>query len=340
MTKMLKSAGASAAGLALAWTLALPAVAADPVKLVVYSAQKEPFVQPMLDAFTRETGIAVDVLTDQGPVLIERLAAEGAETRADVLLTVDAGNLHAAAARGLLRPLVSTALSANVPAVSRDPGKRWFGLSRRARAIVYAPGKVDPATLSTYAALADPEWRGKLCLRTSKNVYNQSLIATQIDHAGTAATEAMVRGWVANLAAAPLPDDTMAVRAVASGECGLAVVNMYYLARLKREDPNFGATVFWPDQKGNGVHVNIFGGAVTAHSAHPAEAQRLLEWWSGEAAQRLLASNNLEYPINPKVDPDPILAAFGPFKADAIALDVAGARQAEAVKLMDRAGWR
>jgi iron(III) transport system substrate-binding protein len=314
------------------------AVAAEP--LVVYSAQKEPFVRPMLDAFTRETGIEVRVLTDQGPVLVERLAAEGSDTRADVLLTVDVGNLWSAAERGLLAKVDSETLAANIPAALRDAEGRWFGLSRRARAIAYSTRRVEPTELSTYAALATPTWQGRLCLRTSKNVYNQSLVATLIDAMGEADTEAMVRGWVANLATAPTPDDTLAIRAVAGGECDVAIVNMYYLARLKREDPSFPVAMFWPDQAGAGAHVNVFGGGVTAHARQPEAARRLLEWWSGAEAQALLAANNLEYPANPAVAPDPILAAFGAFRGDDGRIGVAGPGQAAAVRLMDRAGWR
>lgn len=321
----------------LAFAAAGTAVAAP---LVVYSAQKEPFLRPMLDAFTRETGIDVQVLTDQGPVLVERLAAEGRDTRADVLLTVDVGNLWAAADRGLLAKLDSPVLAANIPAALRDADGRWFGLSRRARGIAYSTRRVEPTALSTYAALAAPEWKGRLCLRTSKNVYNQSLMATRIDAMGDRDAEAMVRGWVANLAIAPTPDDTLAIRAVAAGECDVAVVNMYYLARLKREDADFPVAMFWPDQAGAGTHVNIFGGGVTAHARQPEAAKRLLEWWSGAEAQALLAANNLEYPANPAVAPDPILAAFGDFRGDDARIGVAGPRQAEAVRLMDRAGWR
>lgn len=315
-----------------------PVAVAEP--LVVYSAQKEPFVRPMLDAFTKQTGIEVQVLTDQGPVLVERLAAEGADTRADVLLTVDVGNLWSAAERGLLAKVDSQALAANIPAALRDSEGRWFGLSLRARGIAYAPARVTPADLSTYAALADPAWKGRLCLRTSKNVYNQSLIATLVDAMGEADAEAMVRGWVANLAVAPTPDDTLAIRAVAAGECDAAIVNMYYLARLKREDPSFPVAMFWPDQAADGSHVNVFGGGVVAHARQPEAAQRLLEWWSTEAAQTLLAANNLEYPANPAARPDPILADFGTFKGDDARLRVAGPGQADAVRLMDRAGWR
>lgn len=314
------------------------ATAADPI--VVYSAQKEPSIRPLLDRFTAETGIEVQLLVDQGPVLVERMAAEGVATRADLLLTVDAGNLWQAAERGLLAPTESAVLAARVPAGLRDAQGRWFAISRRARAIVYSTERVTPAQLSTYAALAGPEWKGRLCLRTSKNVYNQSLVATRIARMGEADAEAMVRGWVDNLAALPLADDTLTAQAVAGGECDAGVVNMYYVARLKRAQPDLPVAMFWPDQDGAGVHQNICGAGVAAHAKNAAGARALLEWITDAPAQRELSRLNLEYPVNAAADVDPVLAAFGPFKADELDLAEAGRRQPDAVRLMDRAGWR
>jgi iron(III) transport system substrate-binding protein len=318
--------------------LGCAATAADP--LVVYSAQKEPSIRPLLDRFTAETGIEVQLLVDQGPVLIERMAAEGPATRADLLLTVDAGNLWQAADRGLLAPLESAVLEARVPAHLRDAQGRWFGISRRARAIVYSTERVTPAQLSTYAALAGPEWKGRLCLRTSKNVYNQSLIATRIARMGEAGTESMVRGWVENLATLPLADDTLTAQAIAGGECDAGIVNMYYVARLKRAQPDLPVSIFWPDQDGAGTHQNLCGAGIAAHAKNPAAARALLEWITDVPAQRELSRLNLEYPVNAAAEIDPLLAAFGPFKADDVDLAEAGRRQADAVRLMDRAGWR
>jgi len=316
----------------------LAANAADP--LVVYSAQKEPSIRPLLDRFTAETGIEVRLLVDQGPVLIERMAAEGPATRADLLLTVDAGNLWQAAERGLLAPLESAALEARVPAHLRDAQGRWFGISRRARAIVYSTERVTPAQLSTYAALAGPEWKGRLCLRTSKNVYNQSLVATRIARMGEAGAEAMVRGWVDNLATLPLADDTLTAQAIAGGECDAGIVNMYYVARLKRAQPDLPVAMFWPDQDGAGTHQNLCGAGIATHAKNPAAARALLEWITDAPAQRELGRLNLEYPVNAAAEVDPVLAAFGTFKADDVDLAEAGRRQADAVRLMDRAGWR
>ena len=308
--------------------------------LVVYSAQKEPSIRPLLDRFSGETGIEVRLLVDQGPVLVERLAAEGANTRAGLLLTVDAGNLWQAAERGLLAPASSAVLDARVPPALRDPEGRWYAISRRARAIVYATGRVQPSELSTYEALAAPQWKGRLCLRTSKNVYNQSLVATRIARMGDSAAEAMVRGWVDNLAVAPTPDDTLAAQAVAGGECDVAIVNMYYVARLKRADPALPLAMFWPDQDGAGAHQNVAGMGITAHAGNADAARALLEWITDVPAQTELGRLNLEYPVNPGAPVDPLLAGWGIFKADDADLADAGRLQPDAVRLMDRAGWR
>lgn len=317
---------------------ALAARAAEP--LVIYSAQKEPSIRPLLDRFTQQTGVQVQLLVDQGPVLIERLTAEGKDTRADLLLTVDAGNLDQAAARGLLAVVDSATLRQRVPEQLRDADGRWFAISRRARAIAYATQRVQPEQLSTYADLAAPRWKGRLCLRTSKNVYNQSLVAASIARIGESATEAMVRGWVANLATLPLSDDTLTAQAIAGGECDVAVINMYYLARLQRADPKFPVAMFWPDQDSAGAHVNICGAGVTAHSKNAQAAREFLEWITDAPAQAQLAKLNLEFPVNPAAQADPVLAAFGPFIGDVAGVRELGRLQPSAVRLMDRAGWR
>lgn len=309
-------------------------------EVVVYSARNEQLIKPVFERFTRETGIKVKFLTDKEAPLIARLKAEGAAMPADVLLTVDAGNLWLAAQQGLFRPLSSPTLTANIPAHLRDPDNRWFGLSVRARTIVYNPSKVKPAALSTYEALAGPEWKGRLCLRTSKKVYNQSLVAMMIAQHGEAKTEEIVRGWVANLATEPFSDDARLVKAVAAGQCEVGVVNTYYFGRLLKKNPKLNAKLFWPNQNDSGVHVNVSGAGVTQHAKHPAEAQQLLEWMSQPTAQSLFAGLNLEYPVNPKVQPDPIVAAWGRFKPNIINVAKAGELQAAAVKLMDRAGYR
>lgn len=327
---------------ALALTAAaLPAQAQD---VVVYSARNEQLIKPLFDAYTRETGVTVKFITDKEGPLMARLKAEGRNTRADVLLTVDAGNLWQASKEGLLRPIKSAALEANVPKHLRDPDNEWFGLSVRARTIIYNPNKVKPSELSTYEDLANPKWRGRLCLRTAKKVYNQSLVAMMIHEYGEEKTETMVRGWVANLATSPFPDDTKAMEAVAAGQCDLTLVNTYYYGRLMEKNPNLPLAIFWPNQaiqdQSAGVHVNISGAGVTRYARNPAGAQKLIEWLASEKAQNRFADVNMEYPVNPKVAPDAKVAAWGSFKQNLVNVKEAGSLQAKAVKLMDRAGYK
>lgn len=310
-----------------------------PSELVVYSSRNEQLIKPMFDRYTAETGQAIKFATDDAGPLIERLAAEGANSPADVLITVDAGDLWLAAQRGLLQPVKSATLEANIPAHLRDPEGRWFGVSVRARTIVHSSERVQPEELSAYAALADEKWRGRLCLRTSKSVYNQSLVAMLIAQHGEAATEQIVRGWVANLAAPPFANDTRLMEAVAAGQCDVGVVNTYYFGRLQRDRPDLPLRLFWADQAGEGVHVNISGAGVTAHAPRAREATKFVEWLSQSEAQALFAGGNLEFPANPAVKADERVASWGGFKASALNVAKAGEHQAAAVRLMDRAGY-
>jgi len=320
---------------------ALPALAEQ---VVVYSARNEQLIKPLFDAYTRETGVEVKFITDKEGPLMARLKAEGRNTPADVLLTVDAGNLWQASEEGLLRPISSKVLEANVPKHLRDPDNEWFGLSVRARTLVYNTARVKPGELSTYEDLASPKWKGRLCLRTSKKVYNQSLVAMMIYEYGEGKTEDMVAGWVKNLATSPFPDDTKAMEAVAAGQCDVTVVNTYYFGRLMEKEPNLPLAIFWPNQavkdKSAGVHVNVSGAGVTRHAKNPAGGQKLIEWLSSDKAQNLFADVNLEYPVNPKVKPDAKVAAWGSFKQNLINVKEAGSLQAKAVNLMDRAGYK
>lgn len=309
-------------------------------ELVVYSARNEQLIKPLFDAYTKETGTTIRFITDKEGPLLAKLKAEGANTPADVLLTVDAGNLWLAAKEGVLASVDSVILNQNIPAHLRDPGNQWFGLSIRARTMVYSTARVKPAELSTYEALADPKWKGRLCLRTSKKVYNQSLVAMMIARLGEAQTEKIVRGWVSNLATDPLPDDTKMMQAIAAGQCDIGIANTYYYGRLMKKEPNLKLALFWPNQKGGGVHVNVSGAGVTTHAKHRAAAVKFLEWLSNPEAQRMFADANLEYPVNPKVAANPAVAAWGSFKQDTINVAEAGKRQAQAVMLMDRAGYK
>lgn len=311
-----------------------------PEQLVVYSARNEQLIKPMFDRYMAETGMPVRFVTDDAGPLIERLAAEGANSPADILMTVDAGELWYAADRGLLQPIKSATIDTNIPASLRDPQDRWVGLSVRARTIVYSTERVKPEELSDYAALADQRWKGKLCLRTSKKVYNQSLVAMLIAEYGEAKTESIVKGWVANLATEPFSNDTLLMEAIGAGQCDVGLVNTYYFGRLLREKPDLPIKLFWADQAANGVHVNVSGAGVTAHAPHQQAAQKFLEWLSMPEAQALFAGLNLEYPASPTVQADAAVLAWGNFKRSPMNVAKAGELQATAVKLMDRAGYR
>ncbi len=315
--------------------------APPPTELVVYSARAEHLIQPLFERYQQETGVVVRYLSDSEASLIERLKAEGAQSPADILLTVDAGNLWYAAEQGVLRPLESDVLTANIPAVLRDPQMRWVGLSVRARTLVYATERVQPTELSTYEALADDTWKGRLCLRSAKKVYNQSLVATMIAELGEPATEAVVRGWVDNLAAPPFANDTAVIEAIAAGRCDVGLVNTYYFGRLLKDTPDLPVGLFWANQGegARGLHVNVSGAGVTTASKQPEAAQALLEWLSQGEAQALFAGSNLEFPANPMVPADPLVAAWGPYRGDDLNVSEAGRLQVQAVRLMDRAGY-
>jgi iron(III) transport system substrate-binding protein len=318
--------------------LAPMTVLADEV--VVYSARKEHLIKPLFDRYTDETGVSIRYITDKAGPLLQRLQAEGKRTPADMLITVDAGNLWHAAENDVLAEINSPVLDANVPANLRDPKGRWFGLSERARTIVYSTERVTPDQLSSYEDLADPKWKGRLCLRTSKKVYNQSLVATLIARHGEEKAEQIVRGWVANLAAVPFSNDTKAMEAVAAGQCDVTIVNTYYFGRLQQGQPDIKLALFWANQDSSGTHINVSGAGVTRHAKHAEAAQKLLEWLSSETAQAEFAGRNMEYPVNPRVTPDPTVSAWGSFKADELNVNEAGRLQAAAIRLMDRAGYR
>ena len=324
-----------AVGVALAMTA--PAFASE---LVVYSARADELLKPIVQKYQQKTGTKVTLVSDKAGPLMEKLKAEGKNTKADVLITVDGGNLWQAAQAGLFKPINSATLKSNIPSHLRDPSNQWFGLSVRARTIFYNPKKVNPSQLSTYADLANPKWKGKLCLRTSNNVYNQSLVATMIANQGQVKTEQIVKGWVANLATKPFANDTALLEAISAGQCDVGIANTYYFGRLLDKKPNINVKVFFADQTGKGTHVNVSGAGVVKHSDNAAEAQKFIEWLSGSEAQNLFADLNNEYPANPRISPDPKVAKWGNFKHDFINVSVAGKNQAKAIMLMKKAGYQ
>ncbi len=334
---MLKRTLLTIMGLFVFFSSLPPALATE---LVVYSARKEHLVKALFDDYEKETGVKIKYLTGKAAALMQRLKAEAKNTPADLLITVDAGNLWHAAQEGLLRPVDSPALNANIPAHLRDQEGRWFGLSIRARTLVYNTDKLKPADLKSYADLADHKWNKRLLLRTSKKVYNQSLVAMLIAEHGSDKAAEIVKGWVANLAAPPFSNDTMVMEAIAAGLGDVGIVNTYYFGRLIKKNPDLPLALFWADQGGNGTHVNVSGAGVTTHAKNPEEAVKFLEWLSSERAQNMFADVNMEYPVNPKNTPHPTVQAWGPFKQNMMNLGQAGALQGKAIMLMDKAGYK
>ncbi|MDD0845124.1 extracellular solute-binding protein [Pseudomonas sp. Gutcm_11s] len=308
-------------------------------EVVVYSSRIDELIKPVFDAYTAKTGVNIKFITDKEAPLMQRIKAEGDNGVADLLITVDAGNLWQAEQMGILQPFTSPVIDANIPAQYRASSHAWTGLSLRARTIVYSTERVQPGELGTYEALAGPEWEGRLCLRTSKKVYNQSLTATLIEAHGEQKAGEILQGWVNNLATDVFADDNSVVQAVDAGQCDVGIVNTYYYGRLHKANPQLRAKLFWPNQADRGVHVNLSGVGLTKHAPNPEAAKKLVEWMTTPEAQSLFAEINQEFPANPAVPLSAEVAAWGSFKADSIPVEIAGKRQAEAIRLMDRVGW-
>lgn len=315
------------------------------VTLNVYSARKEDLIRPILDRFTEDTGIEVKLLTAKAGALLARLENEGENSPADLLVTVDAGNLHRARAAGVLQPLESETLEKHIPAHLRDPEGYWYGLSKRARVIFTSQERMADDEITTYEQLADQKFDDRICIRSSDNIYNQSLVASMIIAHGEAAAEEWAAGLVDNLARPPQGGDRDQLRAVAAGECDIAVANTYYYGRMQNggEDERKvteAVRLVWPNQDGRGAHINISGAGMVAASHKHAAVKRLLEYLTTDEAQNWYAQVNNEHPVKPGVAPSPTLAAWGEFKADDVNLGRLGELNDEAVRLMDRAGWK
>lgn len=302
----------------------------------VYSARHYD-LEPAFEQFYEETGVEVEFLNGSDAELRERIQAEGEDTLADVYMTVDAGNLALAAEEGVFQPLDSPTLAGAVPESLRDPDGLWFGLSGRARTIVYDPERVDPAELSTYEALAEPQWQDRICLRRSLDTYTQSLVASLVARLGEDEATRVVTGWADN-AREIYNNDVEIIENVAAGDCEVGVVNTYYLARLLEEDPDLGVEVFWANQGTSGTHVNLSGAGVTADADDPELAQQLLEFLATDG-QDAFVSGNHEYPVNPDVQPDPLIASFGDFRADETGAADYGALNAVAIRVLAEAGY-
>jgi iron(III) transport system substrate-binding protein len=312
----------------------------------VYSARKEALIKPLLERFSNETGIRFNLVTGKADALLKRLQSEGRNSPADLLITTDAGRLHRAKAAGVLQPVQSVTLNQAIPPPYRDPEGYWFGLSVRARTIAYVKQRVDPSALSTYEALTDPHWKNRICVRSSNNIYNQSLVASMIVADGAAEAEAWATGLVKNLARPPQGGDRDQIKAAAAGQCDIAIVNTYYLGTMlhakdqRAREAAARVAIFWPNQEGRGVHVNVSGAAITAAAPHRENAIQLLEFLAADEAQRWYAERNHEYPVKPGVEWGETLKTWGMFKSDSVNLSLLGELNPQAVKIMDRAGWK
>lgn len=312
----------------------------------VYSARKEALILPLLQKFEAETGIGFNLITAKADELLKRLESEGRSTPADLFITTDAGRLQRAKDAGVLRAIDNPVLRQRIPENLRDRENYWFGLSQRARVIFYAKDRVDPGELSTYEQLADERWRQRICIRSSGNIYNQSLVASMIEAHGVEQTEEWARGLVANFARKPAGGDTDQLRAVAAGQCDLAVANTYYYGRLAGSDKPADREVadalglFWPNQSDRGAHINVSGAGVTRHARHPEAAERLLEFLVAPESQTWYAEVNREYPVVVDARTSALLDSWGEFESDSLNLSRLGENNRDAVKVMDRAGWR
>ena len=326
--------------------LAVPAIAQDKV-LNLYSSRHYQTDEALYAGFTRQTGIRINRIEAGEDALLARIQSEGERSPADVLITVDAGRLWRAEQMGLFQPVKSAALEARIPASFREPGGHWYGFSMRARVIAYAKARVKADEVPTYESLAEPKWKGRLCVRSSSNVYNLSLMGALIEQLGEAQAEAWAKAVRANMAREPKGGDTDQLKAVAAGECDVAISNHYYYARLARSAQAADRAVaekvgiVFPNQAGRGAHVNISGAGVLKHAPHREAASKFLEYLASDEAQRYFADGNNEWPVVPSVRVvNPVLSAFGAFKYDPINVAVLGRNQPASQKLYDRVAWK
>ena len=319
-------------------------VLADEVN--VYSAREEQLIKPLLDAFSKDTGIKVNLVTGDDDPLLERLKREGENSPADMLITADAGRLSRAAANGSLQAIQSAKLNQAIPANLRDPANQWFGLTYRARVLFYNPAKVKPSELSTYENLADPQWKGRVCVRSSNSIYNQSLLASMIAIKGAAQAENWAQGLVTNIARPPNGGDRDQIMAVAAGQCDVAIANTYYYAQMlyggdaAQKAAANQVKLFFPNQRDRGAHINISGAGVTKSAKNRDNAVKLLEYMLLDDAQRWYSTTNGEYPIKRGITASPELQSWGNFKSDTLNLSALGKNNAQAVMIMDKVGWK
>lgn len=312
----------------------------------LYSARQEALMQPLLDAFTMETGINVNLISSKADALLTRIESEGKNSPADVLLTTDAGRLYRAKSAGIFSEVVSESLNRSIPRQYRDLDNQWFGLSVRARPIMLTEAAAQFG-ISRYEDLVNPMLTKQICIRSSGNIYNQSLVAASIEANGEPETEAWANGLVSNFARRPQGGDRDQIRAAATGQCSIVVANTYYLANMLSNPDNADdyqaaskITVVWPNQQDRGTHVNVSGAGVLKTASNRDNGIKLIEFLASDTAQKLYAEVNFEYPVRPGIELHPTLKAWGEFKADSLPLTTLGENNARAVRLMDRAGWK
>ncbi len=315
--------------------------------LNLYSSRHYQTDEALYAGFTKATGIKINRIEAGEDALIERIRNEGARSPADVLVTVDAGRLWRAEQLGFFQPVKSALLEQRIPASFREPGGLWYGFSLRARVIAYNKAKVKPEEVATYESLAEPKWKGRVCMRSSTNIYNLSLMGALIDHLGEPKAQAWAQGVKANLARDPRGGDTDQLKSVAAGECDVTLSNQYYYARLARSGkPEDKAVhekvgVVFPNQASFGTHVNVSGAGVMKHAPNRDAAVKFLEYLAGDEAQRYFAEGNNEWPAVAGVKTaNPVLNAFGEFKRDALNVAVLGRNQPASQKLYDRVAWK
>lgn len=325
---------------------AMASQAAAAEELNIYSARHYDSDAALYSAFTEQTGIEVNVLEGDSDQLIQRLTLEGEAGPADVLITVDAGRLWRGEQDGVFASVDSAVLDERLPAYMHHPEGKWFGFSQRVRAIFIDPTEVGADEISRYEDLADPTFEGEVCIRSSNNIYNQSLLASMIAHHGEEEAEAWARGVVENFARDPEGGDTDQILGVASGECNVAVANHYYYVRLLNSDNEADreaaekVQIVFPNQQDRGAHVNVGGAGMVKGAPHPENAVRFLEFLASDEAQALFASGNYEFPAVDSVELDGVIAAWGDFKKDDLNVSVLGENNPEAVRIFDRVGWR
>ena len=308
--------------------------------LLVYSSRKEYLIKKIFQQYEKKTGVSIGYITGKAGMLIQKLKEEGDQGKADILFTVDAGNLWYAAQEGLFTSISSKKLHKNIPAHLRDPNDRWFGVSIRARTLVYNTDALSSDQLHSYQDLASPRWKKRLCLSSSKKVYGQSLVAMLIKQHGRVKTKKIISGMVNN-SINTLPSDSLVLKAIASGQCDVGMVNSYYYGRILKKTPSLPLGIFWPNQDSDGVHINISGMGLLENSKNKKKSVAFMEWMSEPLAQRMLADLNLEFPANPLVPPNDQIKKWGSFKMNtSFNLSQAGLLQKDAIKIMNEVGHR